>query len=159
MECGNARALCPLSSTSDNSVLRAITICTPSEFFSVFLFWTRHFGVERRFNVRAFRRTRCRTTDVERTHGQLCTRFTDRLRGDNADRFADIDRCTAGQVAAIAFAADAGFACCRSEPNGHSLRRYRLFDLLGGDFVDNLAGRRDHLARDRVFDVGQRRTA
>ena len=33
-----------------------------------------------------------RTTDVERTHRQLRSRFADRLSGDNADRFADLDR-------------------------------------------------------------------
>jgi DNA-binding LacI/PurR family transcriptional regulator len=32
-------------------------------------------------------RTRCRTTDVERTHRQLCTRLTDGLCRDNADCF------------------------------------------------------------------------
>src|SRR5690625_3787081 len=37
------------------------------------------------------RRTRCRTTDVEGTHGQLGARLTDGLRGDNANRFPDID--------------------------------------------------------------------
>src|SRR3990167_1897546 len=53
-----------------------------------------------------------RTTDVERTHGQLGTRLTDRLSSDNADRFTDVDLVTTSQVATVALGADtvAGFA-------------------------------------------------
>ena len=36
-----------------------------------------------------------RTTDVERPHGQLRTRLTDRLRGDDADRHAHLDHMAA----------------------------------------------------------------
>ena len=46
--------------------------------------------------------TRSRTTDVEGTHGQLGTRLTDRLRGDNPDRFTDIDLMATCQVTAVA---------------------------------------------------------
>jgi hypothetical protein len=59
---------------------------------------------------------------VERAHRQLRAGFADRLRGDDADRFADIDRRTAREVAAVAFAADAVVGLRRSEPNGSSLR-------------------------------------
>ena len=48
------------------------------------------------FDARRHRRTRCRTTDVERTHGQLRARLADRLRGDDADRFADVDQARRG---------------------------------------------------------------
>ncbi len=47
-------------------------------------------------------RTRCRTTDVERTHGQLCTRLTDGLCRDNTDRFTFVDDVTTCQVATVA---------------------------------------------------------
>ena len=53
------------------------------------------------------RRTRRRTTDVERTHRQLRTRLTDRLRGNDADRFADVDEMAARQIAPVARGADA----------------------------------------------------
>ncbi len=58
-------------------------------------------------------RTRCSTTDVEGTHGQLSTRLTDGLRRDNADRLTDVDLVTARQVTSITLATDAvtGFAC------------------------------------------------
>src|SRR5690606_24509144 len=53
------------------------------------------------------RRTRSRTTDVEGTHGQLGTRLTDRLGGDDAHRLTDVDDVATGQVAAIAARAHA----------------------------------------------------
>ena len=48
-----------------------------------------------------------RAADVERAHRQLRAGLADRLRGDDADRLAVIDRRTAGQIAAVALAADA----------------------------------------------------
>jgi hypothetical protein len=49
-------------------------------------------------------RSRRRTTDVEGAHRELRARLADRLRGDDADRFADVDQAAAGQVAAVAAA-------------------------------------------------------
>ena len=43
-----------------------------------------------------------RATDVERTHGELGARLADRLGGDDAHRFADIDRRAASEVATVA---------------------------------------------------------
>ena len=48
-----------------------------------------------------------RAADVERTHRQLRARLTDRLRGDDADSLADVDRRTASEVAAVALGANA----------------------------------------------------
>ena len=45
--------------------------------------------------------TRSGTTDVEGTHGQLGTRFTNRLGSNHADGFAGIHQLTARQVAAV----------------------------------------------------------
>ena len=47
------------------------------------------------------------TTDVERTHRELRARLADRLGGDDADGLADLDQLAAGEVAAVAAAADA----------------------------------------------------
>ncbi len=38
---------------------------------------------------------------MEGPHGQLCTRFANRLRRDNADRFAHIDFGSAREVAPV----------------------------------------------------------
>ena len=50
--------------------------------------------------------------DVEGPHRQLGAGLADRLGGDDADRFADVHRRAARQIAAVAGAADAdlGFA-------------------------------------------------
>ena len=47
-------------------------------------------------------RTRCRTTDVERTHRQLCTRLTDGLCRDNADSLTFVDDVATCQVTTVA---------------------------------------------------------
>ena len=46
--------------------------------------------------------SRRRATDVERTHRELRARLADRLRGDDADRLADVDRAAAREVASVA---------------------------------------------------------
>src|SRR6202163_3376202 len=66
----------------------------------------RHLAVEIRLDERLLVDLR-RATDVERAHRELGAGFADRLRGDDADRFAVVDRRAAGEVAAIALAADA----------------------------------------------------
>ena len=45
---------------------------------------------------------------VERPHGQLRARLADRLRGDDADRVADLGEVAGGHRAAVAGLADAG---------------------------------------------------
>src|SRR5690606_32935229 len=51
------------------------------------------------------RRPGSRTTDVERTHGQLGTGLTDRLSSNNTDRLTDVHQVTTGQIAAVALGA------------------------------------------------------
>ncbi len=58
-------------------------------------------------DVAGRRGPRGRTADVEGAHGQLRARFTNRLRRDHADRFADVDEPSTTQVAAVAVAAHA----------------------------------------------------
>ena len=58
-----------------------------------------------------------RTTNVERPHGQLGARLTNRLGRDHADRFANVDRRAPRQVAAIALAAHTRRRLHRSEPS------------------------------------------
>src|SRR3954467_3715710 len=63
-------------------------------------------AVEIRFDDRLLVDLR-RAADVERTHRQLGAGLADRLRCDDADRFAVVDRRAARQIAAVALAADA----------------------------------------------------
>jgi hypothetical protein len=44
----------------------------------------------------------CRAANVEGTHGQLRARLTDRLRRNNADSLAEVDRRTTRQITAVA---------------------------------------------------------
>ena len=50
---------------------------------------------------------RRRAADVERAHRQLRARLADRLRGDDADRLAELDQPAGGEVAAVAALAHA----------------------------------------------------
>ena len=62
------------------------------------------------FNARkTLRDILCRrdTAGVEGTHGELCARLADRLRGDDADRLADGNRRAVCKVRAVALGADA----------------------------------------------------
>src|SRR5580704_389098 len=52
--------------------------------------------------ARLFRNSRCGTTDVEGTHGELGSRFADGLRRDDAGCFAEFDETAGSQVAAVA---------------------------------------------------------
>ena len=63
-------------------------------------------ALEVRFEERLVDHLR-RAADVEGAHGELRARLADRLRGDDADRLAHIDRRAAGEIAAVALAADA----------------------------------------------------
>jgi hypothetical protein len=86
--------------------------------------------------------TACRTTDVERTHGQLGTRLTDRLGSDNAD----LHRCSPGDREpghAVALGADAvaGFAADR-RTHDHFVDAVQL-DELDPLLVEQGAGRND----------------
>jgi hypothetical protein len=51
--------------------------------------------------------SRCRTADVEGTHGELRSRLADGLRRDDAGGFAQFDQASRCQVAAVAHHADA----------------------------------------------------
>src|SRR5690606_35065118 len=51
--------------------------------------------------------TRCRATDVERTHRQLRARLTNGLSGDHTNGFAAVDQRSTTQVATIAVRAQA----------------------------------------------------
>ena len=61
-----------------------------------------------------------RAADVEGPHRQLGARLADRLRRDDADRFADVDRRTAGEIAPVALAADADLGSRRPAASGSS---------------------------------------
>src|SRR6185437_9382982 len=68
----------------------------------------RHHAIEIRLDETLIGKLR-RAADVERAHGELRARLTDRLRRDDADRLAHVDRRAARQIAPVAGPADAVF--------------------------------------------------
>ncbi len=91
-------------------------------------------------------RPRSRAADVEGAHGQLRARLADRLRGDDADRLADVDAMPAPQIAAIALRANAVAGFAGDGRTHHDLIDAHLFQELDQFFVDQDAGLDQHLA-------------
>ncbi len=87
-----------------------------------------------------------RTTDVERTHGQLCTRLTDRLGSDHTDCLAYVDLMTTRQVTAVAVGTDAmaGFTGDR-RTHYHFVDTVRLQRSSTHCFVDQGAARNEYV--------------
>ncbi len=104
-----------------------------------------HGAVAQRFQVRGFVDLR-RTADVEGPHRQLRARFADRLGGDDAHRFADVDRRATGKITAVAAGANPllGFADQR-RADTRGLRARRL-DPRHRRFVEQRAARHQHRA-------------
>src|SRR5262249_25082992 len=94
-------------------------------------------------NLRLTRRllgdTSCRSTDVERAQRQLRARLTDRLRGNDTNRFAKVDHVHGRQVAAVAHAAETTLRLAREDGADLHHLDARLFDLHGLLFVDQHA--------------------
>src|SRR5439155_25760781 len=76
---------------------------------------------------------------------ELRARLTDRLRGQNADRFAEVHHVHRGEVAAVAHAAYTALGLARE--HGADLHRLdpRILDGLRGLFDDELARFDQHL--------------
>src|SRR5690606_641547 len=96
-----------------------------------------------------------RSTDVERTHGELSTGFTDGLRSDNTDGLTHVDAVATGQIAAVTLGADAvaNFTGNRRTHtdfvNTHAV--YTLDPLL----IDHGAGRYQNLVGARTHNVAR----
>src|SRR4029077_14551092 len=58
-------------------------------------------AVELGLDLRLFEHRRGRSTYVERTHGKLRAGLADRLRGDDASGFAELDEVAAREIAAV----------------------------------------------------------
>src|SRR5690606_26122675 len=102
-----------------------------------------------------------RTTDVERTHGELRTRFTDALGSDDTDRHTFFDLRTGRKVHAIALAAHAQRRFASERAADLNTLQAHAFDTpgdLGGDELafldDDLVGHwvNDVLAADAAVD-------
>ena len=96
---------------------------------------------------RAFRRNLSGAADVERTHRELRARFADRLSGDDADSFTDVDARAARQVTTVARSAGAIAAFAGQHRTNQDAVDAGLVDQ-GRDFLVQVGvGRSDDLCR------------
>ena len=94
---------------------------------------------------------------MERAHGELGARLADRLRRNDADRLAEVDRRAAGKIAPVALGADAVLGLAGQHRADAERLDVRRLDLLHVALVDRPAGLDDDLAgrrRDHVFRRG-----
>ena len=96
---------------------------------------------------------------MEGTQGQLGTRLADGLGGDHADHLALLDHAAGGQVAAVAFRADALLRFAGQHRTDLHLLNREALDEVGEVFGDLVAGAEDLLAGERIVDVVDRGTA
>ena len=90
---------------------------------------------------------------MEGSHRQLGTRFTDRLSGNNTDRFTDIDRRTAGQIASVAGGADAVFAFAGQNRTDLNLFDAGFFNHVNIVFGNQLTLLNQHFTGFRMNDI------
>ena len=100
-----------------------------------------------------------RAADVERPHRQLRARLADRLRGDHADRLAQVHHLAGRQVAPVALDADAALGLAGQHRADLDLLDAGRLDFGREVFADLLVDADDDLSRQRVLDVLERDAA
>ena len=103
-------------------------------------------------DLRLLERLARRAADVERAHRQLRARLADGLRGDDADRFAQLHELPGRQVAAVAMRADAAPAFAGEHRANLDALDADLLDRRGACLVDLLIRLDDFLLRHRIDD-------
>ena len=109
-------------------------------------------AVDRRFEVRLLVELGG-AADVEGPHRQLGAGLADRLGGDDSDRFADVDRGPAGEVAAVAFAAHALLGRAHQRRADLDALDSELLDLSDHRFIEQRAFGDHRLVGFRIDDV------
>ena len=99
-----------------------------------------------------------RTTNVERPHGQLRARLTDRLGRDHADRLAHIDRRSAGKVAPVTRRADTVFRFACQRRANFDAHQIGFFNRAQMFFRNQLTSFDDNLVIGRIDHIGNRHT-
>ena len=94
-----------------------------------------------------------RSTDVEGAQRELRARLADRLRGNDTDRFAQVDDVHRRQVAAVAHAAETALRLTGEDGADLHHLDARLFDLLRLLFVDQLTGFDEQRATARLIQL------
>src|SRR6185503_10070636 len=95
----------------------------------------------------------------ERTHRQLRARFTNRLRGNYTDRFADLDRTAGCEVTPVALDAAATSRFAGQHRTDANALHTGTLNLGSEVFVDLLVRRHDYGSFNWVLDVFERRAS
>src|SRR5439155_14978118 len=119
----------------------------------------RELGVEGCFHARLLSAALHGAADVEGAHGQLRAGFADRLGGDDADGLAHVDGRAAGKIAPIAGRADAVLGLAGQDRADQDLVNAGPVDLLDLHLIDQLGGRNDLAALQRIDDIDRRTPA
>ena len=93
------------------------------------------------------------TTNVECTHGQLSTRFTNRLSSDDADRHALFNKVTGGHVHSVATTANTQRCFTSHRASDLNALDAHAFELSPDFWGDHLAFFDDHFIGNWVNDV------
>ena len=96
--------------------------------------------------------TRCSATGVERAHGELRTRLTDRLRGNDAHGHADFNRRAGRHVLAVALRTDAACGLARERRAHIHAGHAEILDLACDRLRDDLVATNDRFIGDRIDD-------
>src|SRR5439155_21963719 len=109
--------------------------------------------------LRLLGNTRRRSADVEGAHRELRARLADRLRGDDADRFADLHQLAAGEVAAVAAAADSATRLAREHRTDLHLLDARFLNRIRQIVGDLVVLGHEQIAGERIVDILLRHAA
>src|SRR3982074_237277 len=104
-----------------------------------------NFAVILRFDDRLLECLAGRSADVERPHGQLRAGFADRLRSNDADRFAKFHKLSGGKIAPVAHRANAAATFAGEHRTNLQLLDADALQIVRDFFVDELVSFDDFL--------------
>ena len=113
-----------------------------------------HLTVNLGFHRACHRSTASGTTDVERTHRQLCTRFTNGLSCDHAHSLTDIDQGATAQITTIALGAQTVTGLAGKRRANHYFVNTEFFNFVAFIFGQERTGRNNDFSRFRIDDIG-----
>ena len=125
-----------------------------------------YFHVEQANGARHFhldiinrRRPRCRTTNVEGTHGQLCARLTDGLRSNNTHSLTGVDLVSTRQVTTVTLGANAIAGLTGNRRAHNHFVNTHSFKALDPFLVDHGAGRNGNFVAARLHNINGNNTS
>ena len=113
-----------------------------------------HLTVNLGFHRACHRSTASGTTDVERTHRQLCTRFTNGLSCDHAHSLTNIHQGATTQIATVALGTQTVTGLAGERRANHHFVNTEFFNFVAFIFSQERTGRNNDFSRFRIDDIG-----